>query len=228
MAVTDKSSSSLLLFGGYILCWLLVVGTFVKLYHRRNQKRLDQLESWFPPHQEREIYHAMLEAPSEDVDDHALKAALVRRAMTDVRRLVELQQNKEALEKLVKSGAIGDEMWGQFTTAENELQAEMLDVVNEANSFDEGWGQHIFQMAVEYVGHERIRELRTEMYRVGIEDGKNIAERVSKPSVAPPMDAPITQEDFDKQKILAELIAEDEANKAANKDGKKNTVRKRK
>lgn len=86
-----------------------------------------------------------------------LKSALVRRAMADVQRLTRLREDKPALQALLQKGSIGDDLWTVFQAAEKEIEAEIVEVVSEANSLVEGWGQLIFQTAQEMIMNEKMR-----------------------------------------------------------------------
>lgn len=79
--------------------------------------------------------------------------------MTDVKRIVQMRDDKAALATLVQKGSLGDEASQRFTLAEQELEAEILDVVSEANTFREGWGQLIFPTASEMVTHMKHKEV---------------------------------------------------------------------
>ncbi|RKP27725.1 Sec62/63 complex, subunit Sec66, partial [Syncephalis pseudoplumigaleata] len=115
------------------------------------------VEGWFPEHVTREQYYDLLEQePAASEAD--LKTALVRRAMEDVGRIYELREKKPSLSNLVKSGQIGEDIWNQFQAAEEEMELELMEVVQEANRLKEGWGQQIFQTASEMVMHERQKE----------------------------------------------------------------------
>ncbi|KAJ1648760.1 Translocation protein S66 [Dispira simplex] len=152
--------SSYILLAGYAAGWALVFGTFVNVYHRRKKAALAQLESWFPEHAERNLYYSLLEAKNP-VPEATLQAALLKRASTDVQRAIDLQTKKQALSTLVKAGSIGEDLFNQFQAAEAELENEMMDVAQEANTMRPGWGQGIFQVASEMLGHSKIRELRS-------------------------------------------------------------------
>ncbi|PSR74160.1 hypothetical protein PHLCEN_2v10116 [Hermanssonia centrifuga] len=115
------------------------------------------VEPYFPRHRERDIYVSLLQKTNPPAPDHLLKAALVRRAMTDVNRIVRLREDKPALQNLLQKGSIGDDLWASLLAAEKELEAEILETAAEANSFVEGWGQLIFQTATEMVHNEKTR-----------------------------------------------------------------------
>lgn len=71
--------------------------------------------------------------------------------MEDVVRVLSMREDKQVLANLVKQGTVGDDIWAQFTLSEKELEAEIMAVIEEANTFKEGWGQTILQTASEMV-----------------------------------------------------------------------------
>jgi hypothetical protein len=74
--------------------------------------------------------------------------------MADVRRIWKMRDDKTALAVLIQKGSVGDDLLVRFAKAEKELESEVLDVVNEANSFTPAWGPGIFQTASEMVASE--------------------------------------------------------------------------
>lgn len=68
------------------------------------------------------------------VPETVLKAALLRRAAEDLKRLLQLRNQKPALAALLQKGSVGDELWQQFLRAEKELEEEFRDVVAEVRS----------------------------------------------------------------------------------------------
>ena len=64
-----------------------------------------------------------------------------------------------AITQLHQRGLIGDDTMARFAAAEKELEAEIVDVVAEANTFRPGWGSLIFQTATEMAHAERTREI---------------------------------------------------------------------
>lgn len=149
---------------GYITILFASLAIFSKVYRKRTAQALarEHGQPWFPEgHPERDIYQTLVQASSEQSDsipDVVLKAALLNRAMADVRRIMRLRDDKQALSVLLQKGSIGDESMAKFTLAEKELEAEIIDVVSEANTFREGWGQLIFPSASEMVTHLKHKE----------------------------------------------------------------------
>lgn len=114
-------------------------------------------EPYFPSHPERNAYVTLLQKTDPPASDALLKSALVRRAMADVQRVLKIREDKPALQALLQKGSIGDDLWNSLLAAEKELEAEIMEVVSEANSFVEGWGQVIFPTANEMLANEKMR-----------------------------------------------------------------------
>lgn len=117
-----------------------------------------RIESWFPSHPDRDVYISLL-SQDPPPSDQLLKAALLRRAVTDVQRIIRIREDKTALTALLAKGSIGDDLWTSFQAAEKELEAEILEVVAESNTFREGWGTIIFQTASEIVQNQKHRDI---------------------------------------------------------------------
>lgn len=116
------------------------------------------VESYFPLHFERNTYVTLLQMADPPASDALLKAALVRRAVADVKRVLQIREDKAALQNLLQKGCVGDDLYNSLLAAEKEMEAEIVEVVTEANSFVEGWGQIIFPTANEVIANEKIRE----------------------------------------------------------------------
>ncbi|KAJ7273643.1 Sec62/63 complex, subunit Sec66 [Mycena haematopus] len=143
-----------------VLYMLIVFGglaVFSYIYRRNTRKK--SLPPYFPSHAERNAYVTLLQKTDPPVSDALLKSALVRRAMADVHRVLRLREDKPALQALLQKGSIGDDLWNSLLAAEKEMEAEIMEVVAEANSFVEGWGQVIFPTANEMIANEKMRSL---------------------------------------------------------------------
>lgn len=170
---------SLLLPFGYLSVLVLSLATFSHLYRRRKALAATRLKPWFPQHITRQIYLTLLEQAStasssstksglstsspRKIPDSVLRAALLRRATTDIHRLIQVRNAKPALAQLLQRGAVGDELWQRFQIAEKEIQDELRDVVGEANALGPNWGQTIFQSAGECAHAEQLRKSLTEI-----------------------------------------------------------------
>jgi len=132
-------------------------GLFVFSYFYRKHTSTRVYEPYFPSHPERNAYVTLLQKTDPPASDALLKSALVRRAMADVQRVLRIREDKPALQNLLQKGSIGDDLWNSLLSAEKELEAEIMEVVSEANSFVEGWGQVIFPTANEMLANEKMR-----------------------------------------------------------------------
>lgn len=113
----------------------------------------------------------MLQQTDPAAPEYLLKAALIQRAITDVKRLQSTREGKQAAATLVQKGSLGDDLLTRLATAEKELQAELLEVVAEANSFKQGWGQYIFANASEMIANEKTKESFESLSKVQSELG---------------------------------------------------------
>ena len=77
--------------------------------------------------------------------------------MADVQRVLRIREDKPALQNLLQKGSIGDDLWNSLLNAEKELEVEITEVIAEANSFVDGWGQVIFPSANEMLANEKMR-----------------------------------------------------------------------
>ncbi|KAL8999730.1 MAG: hypothetical protein Q9169_001547 [Polycauliona sp. 2 TL-2023] len=153
------------------------LATFSSLYRRRKAAKSSSLEPWFGPHTQRDIYLSLLHLepePGKDklpvVPDGVLKAALLHRAVEDIKRILEIRNAKQALSNLLQRGSVGDDLWQRFLRAEKEIEAELRDVVEEANALQSGWGQTIFQSANEMHHNSILREKLTAIQAQGKSD----------------------------------------------------------
>jgi hypothetical protein len=98
------------------------------------------LAPWFPPHLQRNIYLSLLHLEPEEgkekakVPDSVLRAALLRRAVEDVNRIIQVRTAKQACSTLLQRGSVGDDLWQRFLRAEKEMQEELRDVVMEVRN----------------------------------------------------------------------------------------------
>ncbi|KAF9480095.1 hypothetical protein BDN70DRAFT_877979 [Pholiota conissans] len=165
-------------------------GLFVFSYFYRKHTSTLAFEPYFPSHPERNAYITLLQKSDPPAHDALLKSALVRRAMADVQRVLRIREDKPALQNLLQKGSVGDDLWNSLLAAEKELEAEIMEVVAEANSFVEGWGQVIFPTANEMLANEKMRaafektnELKAELEaRYDQKSSKAVADITSKPA----------------------------------------------
>jgi len=123
------------------------------------------LAPWFPPHLQRNIYQTLIHYESDGgqekstkIPDSVLRAALLRRAVEDIHRIIQIRTAKQACSSLLQKGSVGDDLWQRFLRAEKEMEEELRDVVMEANALGPNWGQIIFQSANEIANNTILRK----------------------------------------------------------------------
>lgn len=140
----NKSGGTALIFG-YSCFWLIAFYLVFRYFH--NKKKREDGDAYFGPHKEKIAY---LEAVRDEMtEEDVLRKLLLRRCMTNVRRLWKLQSDRESVYSLMRSGAIEEKVWQDFKAAENGMQKEIYAVQAEAETFKEGWSENIIREAAE-------------------------------------------------------------------------------
>ncbi|OIW35360.1 hypothetical protein CONLIGDRAFT_676280 [Coniochaeta ligniaria NRRL 30616] len=139
--------------------------SFSTIYRKRKAAESANLEPWFGPHLQRNIYLSLLHMEPEEgaekspkIPESVIRAALLRRAVEDIHRIIQIRTAKAACSSLLQRGSVGDDLWQRFSRAEKEMEEELRDVVMEANALAPGWGQTIFQSANEIAANTMLRK----------------------------------------------------------------------
>ncbi|KAG7562379.1 hypothetical protein FFLO_02159 [Filobasidium floriforme] len=144
---------------------------FSKWHRKSKEAAILTTEPWFPVHRPRDLYISLLsQQQTQPIDDRILMAALLLRASEDVRRIHRLRVSKQALAALIQSGGLNEDVQARFAAAEKEMEAEVVDVVSEANSYRQGWGQWVFASASEMVGRDKIKDVLSGIDKVRMEE----------------------------------------------------------
>lgn len=139
--------------------------TFSSVYRKRKAAQSATLAPWFPPHLQRDLYLSLLHLEPDEgqekgvkVPDSVLRAALLKRAVEDIHRIIQIRTAKQACSTLLQRGSVGDALWQRFLRAEQEMETELKDVVMEANALTPNWGTTIFQSANEMAANTMFRQ----------------------------------------------------------------------
>ncbi|UNI15078.1 Translocation protein S66 [Purpureocillium takamizusanense] len=140
--------------------------SFSRIYRKRRAAESANLAPWFGPNLQRNVYLSLLHMNPEPgsgektprVPDSLLRAALLRRAVEDIERLIQVKSAKQACSSLLLRGSVGDDLWQRFRRAEVEMEEELRDVVQEANALAPNWGPTIFQSAHEIAANTKLRQ----------------------------------------------------------------------
>jgi hypothetical protein len=68
------------------------------------------------------------------VPESIIRAALLRRAVEDIHRIIQIRTAKQACSTLLQRGSVGDDLWQRFLRAEKEMEEELRDVVMEVST----------------------------------------------------------------------------------------------
>ncbi|KAK8114620.1 preprotein translocase subunit Sec66 [Apiospora kogelbergensis] len=147
---------------GYIFVLGSSLYVFSTIYRKRKAAESANLAPWFPAHLQKEVYSTLLELDADKdrktkVPESVVRAALLRRAVEDIARIIQVRQAKQALNTLLQRGSVGEDLNQRFQRAEKEIEEELKDVVMEANALAPGWGQTIFQSANEIAANTVLR-----------------------------------------------------------------------
>ncbi|KAL5614605.1 hypothetical protein BROUX41_004703 [Berkeleyomyces rouxiae] len=166
MFLLDVDWAGLILPFAYLTVLLSSLMAFSSIYRKRKAAESANLAPWFPPHLQRNIYLSLLhmipdnsneKEKSPRVPDSVIRAALLRRAVEDIHRLIQVRAAKQALTSLLAKGSVSDDLSQRFQRAEKDMEDELRDVVMEANALAPNWGQTIFQSANEIAANEAFR-----------------------------------------------------------------------
>jgi len=225
----------------YIIVLAGSLMTFSSIYRKRKTAQAATLAPWFPPHLQRNVYLSLLHLEPEKGKDKApvvpesvLRAALLRRAVEDIHRIIQVRTAKQACSTLLQRGSVGDDLWQRFLRAEKEMEEELRDVVMEANALAPNWGQTIFQSANEIAANtvlrKRLDEIQAqtqaekewwEKRRASIQT--EFMKELEAPAVATPVKAaPVASKSVsDEDTVLVESPAVNDKTGSKKKKGKK-------
>lgn len=68
------------------------------------------------------------------VPESVIRAALLRRAVEDIHRIIQIRTAKQSCSSLLQRGSVGDDLWQRFQRAEKEMEEELRDVVMEVRT----------------------------------------------------------------------------------------------
>ncbi|KAI8813454.1 Pre protein translocase subunit Sec66-domain-containing protein [Cladochytrium replicatum] len=134
--------------------YLLFLGALLYFFVRWNSARVkrenmknEEDGGFFGPHVQKVQYEELANSysPEDPEGKKLLIAALIRRALVDVHRIWQIRDDKPSMYQLVKQGVISEDLWERLLAAEQALEAEILEVAEDAELYRPGWGKTIFQ-----------------------------------------------------------------------------------
>jgi multidrug resistance efflux pump len=122
-------------------------------------------KEWFPAIPEEEQYFALVEQYGDEEANaqytKILTSALVKRAMATITRMWDIQKEKPSLNQLVREGVVGENQLQQLTLAEEETEAKLEDIQQEAECYKDGWSKTILQESAQLVAYIRQQQQRS-------------------------------------------------------------------
>lgn len=79
-----------------------------------------------------------------------LKKLLIKRALKTIPILLSLQNEGQSIERLYKKGMLTDDTHFKMKELKAFVDQEFQDVQHEANDLMEGWGEHVWQQAMQF------------------------------------------------------------------------------
>jgi len=101
------------------------------------------------------------------VPDSVLRAALLRRAVEDINRIIQVKTAKQACSTLLQRGSVGDDLWQRFLRAEKEMEEELRDVVMEVR-----------KLLWRLTAHQLTCQRQTVLFQIGAKPSSNLLTRL--------------------------------------------------
>lgn len=137
----------------------IVIGALILFsifYRRKRIAKLQVMKPFFPPDLPKEIY-LQLKDQDPKPDEKVLKAALIRRGAEAIRRLLKLRENNQYITLLYQKGSIGDEFFDRFKLALKIQELEIQELVQEAETYKQGWAPTFMPVCQEVTLNEALR-----------------------------------------------------------------------
>ena len=148
----------------YVSILLGVFVVFLVVYRKKRLRKLQAFEPLFGPNRPAELYDFMkMQAINPGVPkeqkphEKVLKAALLRRGVEAVRRLMKLKEFEPTFTRLYQEGLIGDDIHQQYGIQVKFQELELQDIVKDVEGFKKGWAQTFFPTAQEICFNEALR-----------------------------------------------------------------------
>mmetsp|Transcript_78527 Transcript_78527/g.230339 ORF Transcript_78527/g.230339 Transcript_78527/m.230339 type:complete len:263 (+) Transcript_78527:87-875(+) len=162
-------------------------------------------------------------AQSIPVDDRQnLKRALMRRLVSCIEKLDQVQRDKPGNWKLWRGKLVSERFWSSLCDAEKLVSEEIDSCVAEAEVLEPGWRQHIFPQAVQIWRLQKQQDFEKKVHKKAVVSEKKEKEREIKKKE---VEERQKEEDKLKQERLAEkamekLLREEEKAAAAKSKAK--------
>jgi hypothetical protein len=193
----------------YLIAFLSTFVFAVKYYNSKKVVTLDK--EWFPTIPEEEQYFALVEQYGDEEANpqytKILTSALVKRAMATISRMWDIQKEKPSLNQLVREGVVGENQLQQLTLAEEETEAKLEDIQQEAECYKDGWSKTILQESAQLIAYIRQQQAK----RSANNSAKSSPAAKRTPKLSP--EEELRRRKAEADKAARELIQEDQKSK---------------
>ncbi|KAG4101062.1 hypothetical protein H8356DRAFT_1323126 [Neocallimastix lanati (nom. inval.)] len=193
----------------YLIAFLSTFVFAVKYYNSKKVVTLDK--EWFPTIPEEEQYFALVEQYGDEEANpqytKILTSALVKRAMATISRMWDIQKEKPSLNQLVREGVVGENQLQQLTLAEEETEAKLEDIQQEAECYKDGWSKTILQESAQLIAYIRQQQAK----RSANNSAKSSPAAKRTPKLSP--EEELRRRKAEADKAARELIEEEEKSK---------------
>lgn len=145
-----------------------------------------------------------------------LAQALMKRCIADIPLVTHIQKESAGMNKLYSQSMCSVKQWKTYQAAEQLISAEVEEVRAEADEVEPGWSQGIWRQAMQY--HNMLKnkhEMEAKARAVAAIQKAKEEEEKKKPQLSPEEIA--KQKAEEAERIAAELIKEEEKEKASKK-----------
>ncbi|KAJ3313825.1 translocation protein S66 [Boothiomyces sp. JEL0838] len=166
---------------------------------------------YFPLNRAKFEYEELAEqySPDDSTGKKVLVAALLKRAVEAVTRVLRIRDEKPPLQGMVKEGIVNEGLWEKLLAAEAEIELEMQELMEESNLYKPNWSASFLQEVSQLV--------QMKMQQAAQQEQQNMeAQQQEQSSEKQPLD-----EEAERERIARELIEEEEKEKKEKKKGKK-------
>jgi len=191
----------------------------------------DKLQAEYAPGYQEQAEKAQEEGTSIDrwtskvpkEDRGALQKALMRRLVSCISKLDQVQKDRPGNWKLWQSKLISEAFWESLQDAEKTVSQEIDSCISEADELEQGWKEHIFQQGVQVYRVQKQQEFDKTAQKKGVVDAKKAVEKEEKrKEVEKRLEVDRAVQDAkNAEKMMEKLLREEEQEAAAAKKGGK-------
>jgi hypothetical protein len=135
---------------GPIVLAIIVIILFWQNY-LSTERKWKASGSFTPPVERDDFIQAKTKANLKDpLSKDEMRKLLIKRALKAIPIIISLQNEGQSIDRLYKKGMLTDDMHFRIKELKAFVDQEYQDVQAEANELFEGWGEHVWQQAMQF------------------------------------------------------------------------------